>query len=113
MNLNNKYFLKRYNNKKTKKQIYCDILLNQPMMTLKMNKNNYINNNSHLLNNTIDNNKIKYLNRLNNSSVDNSLHDQNKTQINQDIIGYNNYIINTNTSLNSIDVSILDNKKKE
>ena len=112
MNLNNKYFLKRYNNKKTKKQIYCDILPNQPMMTLKMNKNNYINNNSHLLNNTIDNNKIKYLNRLNNSSVDNSLHDQNKTQINQDIIGYNNYIINTNTSLNSIDVSILDNKKK-
>ena len=113
MNLNNEYFLKRYNNIKTKKQIYFNTLPNKPKMTLKMNKNNYTNNNSHLFNNTIENKKINRLNRINNSSLeDNSLYNQDKTQINQDIIGYNNYIINANTSLNSIDVPILDIKKK-
>ena len=113
MNLNNEYFLKRYNNIKTKKQIYFNTLPNKPKMTLKMNKNNYTNNNSHLFNNTIENKKINRLNRINNSSLeDNSLYDQDRTQINQDIIGYNNYIINANTSLNSIDVPILDIKKK-
>ena len=112
MSLNNEYFLKRYNNIKTKKQIFFNTLPNQPKMTLKMNKNNYANNNSHLFNNTIENKKINHLNYINNSSLSNSLYDQDRTQINQDIIGYNNYIINANTSLNSIDVPILENKKK-
>ena len=112
MSLNNEYFLKRYNNIKTKKQIFFNTLPNQPKMTLKMNKNNYANNNSHLFNNIIENKKINHLNYINNSSLSNSLYDQDRTQINQDIIGYNNYIINANTSLNSIDVPILENKKK-
>ena len=110
MNLNNEYFLKRRNNIIIKKQILYNTLKNEPKMTLRMKKYNI--NNSNFVNNTTYNKKIKNVNSLNNS-INNSLYNnKNRTQINQDIIGYNNYIINGNTNLNSLDISTMDVKKK-
>ena len=100
MNLYNDYFLKRNNTLKNKNRTYFNTLINEPKTTLKM-KNIHLINNSYI-NNSLENNEIKKYS-FNNDFNNNINYDRNNnTQINQDIIGYNNYIINGN-NFNEID----------
>ena len=99
MNPNNDYFIKRSNIQR-KKQIYFNSMPNEPKMAIEMNNSHFINNSQ--FNNYHKMNKIKKFNSIN-QSINSSYNDKNKTQVNQDIIGYNNYIISGN-SFNSINI---------